>query len=167
MKRRSAVFLALAMLLAFSGCAQEGQPEGPEPAATENGSIPFLDGQLYAVAYLGYQEMGELSYYAEHYLDSEKIPIHYFSPGDFYLILPRYTTMDLALYQNDMDTMGKTLKYEEQDCRPFIIQCNVSDIFPDASICFTYGEESVEFSPFISLKDGSLVVGERGLDLTQ
>ena len=31
----------------------------------------------------------------------------------------------------------------------------------------TYEDETVEFSPFISLKDGSVDIGERGLDLTQ
>ena len=31
----------------------------------------------------------------------------------------------------------------------------------------TYQGETVSFSPYISLKDGSVQVGERGLDLTR
>ena len=42
-----------------------------------------------------------------------------------------------------------------------------SDIFADAVIRLTYQDESVEFSPFLSLKDGSVDIGARGLDLTK
>jgi len=52
-------------------------------------------------------------------------------------------------------------------CRPFILQCNVSDIFTDATICLTRETETVEFSPYISLEDGSVQVGDRGVDITK
>lgn len=38
--------------------------------------------------------------------------------------------MHLSLYRNDLDGGPPTLLYEDPDCRPFILQCNVSDIFP-------------------------------------
>ena len=112
------------------------------------------------------QEIEDLEFYAERYLDSDELPVHYFSDGDYYLVIPRYTEMKLSLYRNDIVTSSSALVYEEPDCRPFILQCNVSDIFPDAAIQLTYAGETVEFSPFISLKDGSVDVGERGLLLT-
>ena len=119
------------------------------------------------MAHLGYLEAEHLDFYAQRYLDSDALPVHYFSQGDFYLIIPRYSGMDLALYRNDITTGRADLVYQEPDCGPFLIQCNVSDIFPDAAIQLTYEGETVEFSPFLSLKDGSVQVGDRGLNLTQ
>ena len=49
-----------------------------------------------------------------------------------------------------------------------MIGCNVSDIFPDVTVEITASDgEKVSFSPFISLKDGSVEVGERGLNITR
>ena len=106
-------------------------------------------------------------YYVQQYLDSEDIPVHYLSSGDYYLVIPRYSGMELSLYKNDLETSERTLFYHDPDCEPFIIQCNVSDIFSDATIQLTYQGDTVEFSPFISLKDGSLEIGEHGLNLTR
>lgn len=75
--------------------------------------------------------------------------------------------MEVRLYRNDIETMGTTLIYEEMACRPFILQCNISDIFTDATICLTRETETVEFSPYISLEDGSVQVGDRGVDITK
>ena len=164
---RTTTLLALILtgFLLLSGCA--GTLAEQPPAERKRDSIPFTDEQYYAVAYLGYQEMKDLSFYTEQYLDSGDIPTHYFSPGEFYLVIPRYDDMSLALYQNDIETMESSLKYEEPNCRPFIIQCNVSDIFPDATIRLTSGDQIVEFSPYISLKDGAVIEGERGLNITK
>ena len=136
----------------------------PEPAGRS--AIPFETGQLYAAAYLGYQTMDSLDYYVERYLDSGRLPIHYVSDGDYYLVIPRYDGMSLSLYVNDFDTSLGTLRYLDPDCGPFVIQCNASDIFADVTVRLEYNGETAEFSPYISLKDGVLVLGERGLDLT-
>lgn len=144
----------------LAGCA-------PQPQAGKRDDIPFAEGQYYAVAYLGYQQINDLDYYVEHYLDSDQLPIHYLSAGDYYLIIPRYSGMELALYRNDLDTSQPILIYEDPDCRPFILQCNASDIFADATIRLTYQDTKAEFSPFISLKDGSVDIGTQGLDLTR
>lgn len=57
--------------------------------------------------------------------------------------------------------------FEESVCHPFLVQCNLSDIVSDATIALTYQNERMEFSPFISLMDGSLELGDRGLNLTK
>ena len=75
--------------------------------------------------------------------------------------------MALALSRSDIETLQSTLIYEDPDCRPFLLQCNASDIFADAVIRLTYQDESVEFSPFLSLKDGPVDIGAGGLDLTK
>ena len=130
-------------------------------------SIPFKKNQLYAVAYLGYDEINDLSFYEQNYLDSENIPIHYISKGEYYLVIPRYSTMSVSLYKNDMQNMEKSLIFEEQACSPFIVQCNISDIFADVTIRFVYNEETIEFSPYISLEDGAAEVGNRGINITK
>ena len=177
MKKRFA--LALAALLCFAllaGCAQQpAAPAQPDPAPetlSETDSIPFADGQLYAAAYLGYaggEDLDRLSYYAQKYLgtDGSVLPVHQISGGEYWLILPRYGDMTLQLYRNDMETMEQTPVFEQAACEAFVLECNVSDIFPDATVCLTRGEETVSFSPYLSLKDGSAVVGERGLDLSE
>ncbi|MGI5934836.1 MAG: hypothetical protein ACOX7A_08560 [Lawsonibacter sp.] len=150
------------------GCASVSNAGTSAPAAaTPTDTIPFSDGQTYAVAHLGYQTYTDtLPFYTERYLDSTQLPIHYFSSGDYYLVIPRYPDTHLALYQNDINTSHSVLIYEEPNCRPFLIQCNVSDIFPDATIRLSCPEGTAEFSPFLSLKDGSLEIGAHGLDLT-
>ena len=161
--------LHLTMLLSFilllTGCTA-GQPHN-SAAETEDRTIPFSENQVYAVAYLGYQQTGDLDYYAEQYLGSSLLPMHYLSAGDYYLVIPRYTGMAVSLYRIDFETSQPILIYEDPDCRPFVIQCNASDIFADAVIQLTYEDHTIEFSPFISLKDGSVEVGENGLDLTR
>lgn len=160
MKRAVLSLLMLTSLVVLAGCSDQTQ-------ASKQDEIPFSQGQYYAAAYLGYQQIDDLDYYAQQYLDSDQLPIHYLSNGDYYLVIPRYEGMHLALYRNDLESGEATLFYEEPNAGPFILQCNVSDIFADATIQLTYEDETVEFSPFISLKDGSVDIGERGLDLTQ
>ena len=158
MKKANLVFmLLLCGALALTGCAGEGGGDAP--------ALPFEEGQYYAAAYLGYQEMGSLEPYAR-YLEGEEPPVHYISPGDFYLVVPRYSGMALAIYKTDIETMEPALVYEDPDCRPFIIQCNVSDIFSDTVIRLTYQGETAEFIPFISLENGRPDIGEKGLDIT-
>lgn len=160
---KKAVFHLLPLLVClglFTGCT-------PQPQASKQDAIPFADGQYYAAAYLGYQQIDDLDYYTEQYLDSDQLPVHYLSSGDYYLVIPRYSGMELTLCRRDMETSEAFVIYEDPDCRPFIIQCNVSDIFADAVIRLSYEGETVEFSPFISLKDGSVEIGDQGLDLTK
>lgn len=138
-----------------------------EAPSSNPSRVPFGDGQLYAAAYLGYQEINNLDYYVHQYLSSSKLPVHYLSSGDYYLIIPRYSGMSLSILKNDINTLEPALIFEDPDCRPFIIQCNASDIFADAVIRLSYGSVKTEFSPFISLKDGSVETGADGLDITK
>ena len=161
MKRGFCFLMLLPLCLLLSGCSS---PAAESPS--KRNQISFAGDQLYAVAHLGYLKMTDYDFYREAYLDSDP-PIHYFSAGDYYLVIPRYDGMGLALYRNDLETSAAALVYEDGDCRPFILQCNASDIFPDATIRLTWEGESAEFSPFLSLMDGSLDIGERGLLLTK
>ena len=158
--KRTACFLLMLLAclsLAVSCAAQPGKQD----------AITFAEGQYFAAAYLGYQEMTDLDAYARQYLDSDRLPVFHLSDGDYYLLIPRYEGMELSLYRNDLDTGAPSLVYEDPDCGPFILQCNVSDIFADATVELRYEDETVTFSPFISLKDGSVDIGTQGLLLTK
>ena len=193
MKKRIIIAVILSGFLILSGCGQSSNTTSPSPDSaphitfldtpspaldgtdtthdpvpvSKRDGIPFEAGQLYAAAYLGYQTTDSLNYYVERYLDGDKLPIHYVSDGDYYLVIPRYDGMSLSLYVNDLETSLGTLRFLDPDCGPFVIQCNASDIFADVTVRLKYNGEIAEFSPFISLKDGSIILGELGLDLTE
>jgi len=162
MKRFYPFFCIILLTLFFIvGCSTD-----PTSVSSKQDNIPFEDHHLYAVAYLGYLEMTDFDLYAEKYLDYTQLPIHHFSQGEYYLIIPRYSDMHLEFYKEDIATFVSTLIYEEANCKPFIIQCNISDIFPDATIKLTHNETTVEFSPYVSLENGSVKIGEKGLLLS-
>lgn len=162
--KRAVLMLCFVLL---TGCATTNSPAPTEvPETSKIDAIPFAEEQLYAAAYLGYQETEKLAFFTETYLDSENLPTHYISDGEFYLIIPRYSDMTLRLYRNDFETSERILIYEDPQCRPFLLQCNVSDIMADVTIELTFQSEVVEFSPYISLESGNVQVGEKGLNLT-
>ena len=158
----------LFLLLMLTACAATPST-GASSTPSELPAVPFDGDQLYAVAYLGYEKIGDLAYFKENGFIDGTPPIHYVSGGEYYLVIPRYPDMTLQLYRRRLDhDMGVLdLFYEEENAKPFILCCNVSDIFPDVTVLLTRGDDSAEFTPYISLKDGSIQVGERGLDVTR
>ena len=163
MRLQKLLLAALALLcLALTACARTA-----EETALPYENIDFQEGQLYAAAYLGWEEMEDLDFYRETYLRGADVPVHYVSPGEFYLIIPRYPDTAVKLCRNDIAGAEPVLVYEAEVCVPFAVQCNISDIFSDVTVELSRGGETVSFSPYISLKDGSVQVGERGLDLTK
>lgn len=181
MKQRTILSTLLLCALLLAGCGAAAQtPDAtptpaPEAAATPTptptpdplSTLPYTDGQLYAAAYLGYQAPTDLDFFQQTYFGGRELPVHHISDGDFYLIIPRDPNATVRLYKNDMLTQTSSIFYEQPDGSPFVIGCNVSDIFPDVTVSITSGGETVDFSPFISLKDGSVQVGERGLNITR
>lgn len=125
--------------------------------------IPFQEGDLYAVAYLGYQEMGDLTPYLDTYLDGRRPDSFFVSDGDIYLVIPRYPDMEMKLWKNRIDMEEPEILYETDSCRPFLIHCNISDIFADAVVEFSHEGKIIEYSPFLSLEDGSIQTGESGV----
>ena len=124
--KKAALFLSVILIACLlGGCHGESQTE-------KEISIPFKEGQLYAAAYLGYLEVNDMEYYTENFLGGSEVPVHYVSQGEYYLIIPRYEGTSLELYKN---TVGESeiseLIYTDPCCSAFIVQCNISDIFPD------------------------------------
>ena len=50
-----------------------------DAALSKRDAIPFEAGHLYAAAYLGYQTIEDWDYYAERYLDGDKLQVYYSS----------------------------------------------------------------------------------------
>jgi hypothetical protein len=124
MKKHTAWIAALLCLLVLTGC-RAAPDSGSEGSKTS--SIPFQEDQLYAVAYLGYGEINDLAFYTENYLDDVNLPVHYLSKGDYYLIIPRYAEWSASVPKRHRDD-GDYPDTEEMACRPYILQCNNSDI---------------------------------------
>ena len=153
---------ALLLTLALTACA-------PAPDSSQAGTadLPYAEGQLYAATWLGWQETGDLSRYAELCPEIETAPVLHLSDGEYWLILPRYPDTRLEVSQLDISTSEARLVYTDPDCEALILQCNISDIFPDAQIRLQCEEGEAEFSPYISLRDGSVVLSPEGLDITR
>ena len=71
MKKLTAFFVVMISALSLlAGCSQMQQANSNSETSNID-SIPFEKNQLYAVAYLGYDEIDSLSFYTQNYLDSE------------------------------------------------------------------------------------------------
>lgn len=75
-----------------------------------------------------------------------------------YLVVPRddisVTVSSLSMTEDGGTKARKVTEYNE----PFYIKCNVSDIFSNVELSFKYMDKLYSYSPYISLKDGSIVV---------
>lgn len=155
--------LMAATLLMLCGCAvrkQTVQPEEPTPLESL-----LAENELCAVAYAGYDSADELQPYIEAYLDGVTPPTCYCSAGEAWLLIPRPGT-SVQIYRNDFETYPMRsspcyeLLYEDSSGNPLILRCNASDLFPDARIVLTCQGKTVELTPYISLRDGSIQVGD-------
>ena len=75
-----------------------------------------------------------------------------------YLIIPRnnisVTVSSLSMTEDGGTKTRKVTEFNE----PFFIKCNMSDIFPNVELSFKYNGKLYTYSPYISLRDGSVVV---------
>ena len=141
-------------------------PDGTEQTAPQS-AIPFADGQLYAVAYAGFDEPEALDTWVETYLNGERPETVEISEGEYYLVIPRNPGTMLRVLKEDFDTGEKSAVYEDPDGKPVILHCNASDIFFDATVELTDAAGTVSFTPYISPRDGAIEIGEHGLLLTK
>ena len=190
MKQRSILVTLLLCVLLLTGCGTaapapdatstptQEAAAAPTPTPDPLSTLPYEDGQFYAAAYLGYLEPKDLDFFRQTYFGGRELPVHHISDGDFYPGKQGAHTgahrqdgnpnATVRLLRNDMLTQTSSIFYEQPDGSPFVIGCNVSDIFPDVTVEITASDgEKVSFSPFISLEDGSVEVGERGLNITR
>lgn len=118
--------------------------------------------KLIAVAMVGSESEVKEKYFDENFM-------LYGSNGEeLYLIVPiqKNVTMDIySAIMEDSDIVKDKLIASTN--KPFILKCNISDIIPNIIIEIKQNNKVYEYSPNISLKDGSLYVNKYVLDVTK
>lgn len=87
---------------------------------------------------------------------------------ELYFIVPIQKNVTMNIYSAVMEEADIVKdKLIASTNKPFILKCNVSDIIPNIIIEIKQNNIVYEYSPYISLKDGSLYVNEYVLDVTK
>lgn len=87
-----------------------------------------------------------------------------------YLIIPKYKNASVSLKELEVSEDGNLKEVDNfyldsNSCSGVTFICqNQSDIAPNGKITIRYRDDILEFSPSISLKDGSLILPEEVLD---
>ena len=90
----------------------------------------------------------------------------YLNGEECYLIIPKYRNASVSLEELEISQDGKLKEVENElldfnACAGTTFVCqNISDIAPNGKITIRYRDDVIEFSPSISLKDGSLMLPE-------
>lgn len=88
----------------------------------------------------------------------------YLMAQEFYIVIPKYRAAKVSLKELELLDTGKLspAKNDFLDGKsftgPVLICQNISDIAPNGEICIDDGERELKFSPFVSLKDGELIL---------
>lgn len=97
---------------------------------------------------------------------SEGGDMPYLNGEECYLIIPKYRNASVSLKEMEISQDGKLkevgnelLDFNACAGTTFVCQ-SISDIAPNGKITIRYREDVIEFSPSISLKDGSLILPE-------
>lgn len=133
---------ALLLTLVLTACSPS-----PDVEASRAAELPYTEGQLYAAAWLGWQDTGDLSRYADLCPEIEEAPVLRLSDGEYWLILPRYPGTALEVSQLDINTSEARLVYSDPDCEALILQCNISDISRMPKSVCAVRKGRPEFSP--------------------
>ena len=87
-----------------------------------------------------------------------------------YLLVPRMKHAVISMQALEMSEQGELYPIEDMQLSlrsavgaALMVQ-NVSDLFPNAEITIQYRDQEIKFSPYMSLKDGSLVSHDRIYD---
>ena len=102
--------------------------------------------------------------------DSEVGDRPYLNGEQCYLVIPKYKNASVSLKELQLSEDGKLKEVENlyldalsSSGITFVMQ-NISDIAPNGKITIRYRDDSFEFSPSISLKDGSLILPDEVKD---
>lgn len=94
----------------------------------------------------------------------------YLMGEECYLIIPKYKNTSISLKELELSEDGKLKEAANEYLdgiaptgATFICQ-NISDIAPNGKIIIRYRDDTYEFSPSISLKDGSLMLPDEIID---
>lgn len=79
---------------------------------------------------------------------------------ELYVIYPLLNNSKINIYKAELDDESNLVKKNliVSTNKPFILNCNISDIIPNTILEIEYNNKKYEYSPSISLKDGSISV---------
>ena len=89
---------------------------------------------------------------------------------EFYLVIPKYKATSISLRELELTEQGKLSQVENLLVENMsvtglaLLAVNISDIHPNAKIILRHRDQVSEFTPFISLKDGSLIIDQASVD---
>lgn len=130
---------------------------------SEWSGFEYADEHLYAIKFLGYGIDP-----SENYKNTDLIDV---GGDEFYLIVPRFDECEVKVKMMNFGDFSDMSAYEtlnvftSNNGEPFILKCNVSDIYSNVAVTMTGAGGSASFSPRISLEDGSLIAGELGFEI--
>ena len=164
MKKTISLILAATLLLtALTACGSKAPAEPAETTlygavAKENAPTDALG----TVVYLGYYESAD-AMRAELPEALSDLPIAEMGGSEAYAIIPRFEGESVTLYAVEMDENANAVKSEAgtQYDSAVLVLCNESDIMSNVAVQLAQGEDRVSFSPYVSLKDGSIVTDVR------
>jgi len=89
--------------------------------------------------------------------------------AEWFVIVPKYEGTSIQVDQVQLNEDGelKVVNTLTTTKQPILLGCNYSDIVPSVKVKITYKEESIEFSPFISLENGKPMEEERILAIPE
>lgn len=85
--------------------------------------------------------------------------------GEWFLLVPAADDVKVSVYECNIEfekallVPGKEL-YSSNTGAPILIRGNVSDLYPSTVVVLEKADLRIEYSPYLSLKDGSLAEGE-------
>lgn len=92
---------------------------------------------------------------------------------EMFAVVPASTQSYVKVYKVNLDDNGDfivdrdTVLYEDETGKPFVLLCNDHEAYSNVLITVQNGDETVEFSPRISIEnDDGLVLGEGCYDFT-
>lgn len=97
----------------------------------------------------------------------------YLMAQEFYLLVPKYDDADISLKELELSEEGEleAVPNEALDSKivhgPTLIVQNISDIAPNGEITIKDKAGEVKFSPYVSLKDGELMLDDGAVDASE
>lgn len=162
----------LAICAALVSCGNTGG----KSTGDEFQSINWRDNDAAAVICVGMytnesdlRDSGLLDRYSKSY-GLENLETVQTKGDEWYIVIPRHSKATVKVNAVEIDencNLHKSMLLAERDGRPFLLRCNVSDLYCNVAISIEGkdGKPLVDYSPMISLKDGKAFVRlSRGID---
>jgi len=125
--------------------------------------LPFEkdDGKFLGIIYIGGLEEDYDYTIVDKYFNTREFETVELEGQEKYLIIPRDCKVEVySLSMDEIDEMDFVMKEKHIKTmdKPFYITCNVSDIIANSMIRVVKDGKQYSYSPYISLKDGSVFV---------